>query len=88
MNSSNICQNQAKFNNAMKTALDNYVNPKPNGAMVAGAFIYLLLIVFAVVLALRIPDSEHRILHVTFAIMAAPIYILSYFVSMIGGNKI
>lgn len=84
--SSSVCDNQVKFNRAVKTALDNYVNPKPNGAMTVAVIIYLVLIVLAVMLALRVPDMEHRVLHVVFAIMGAPLYILAYFVSMLGGK--
>lgn len=78
-----VCDSQADFNQAFKKALDDYNGKNVKGyntGMAVAAVIYLLLLVWAVVIAMKIPDRDHRTLHIFFAIMCPPLYIISHFI--------
>jgi hypothetical protein len=81
---SNVCNNQNAFNDA----LDKYQTDKAEefvkkyGVVYAIFFVlYFIAIVYAVILALKVTDVEHRRLHVVFALIAAPAYIIAYYLS-------
>jgi putative exporter of polyketide antibiotics len=75
-----ICSSQSDFNIAVKKALDNYEGKNKKGYkdfMLVFSIIYLILTIWAVFLAMKIPDREHRTLHIFFAIVAGPVYLIS-----------
>ena len=77
-----ICQDQNSFNIAFKKALDDYngKNVKNyNVIMGVSAAIYLILLIWAIFLAIKIPDRDHRTLHIFFAIACPPLYIISHY---------
>jgi hypothetical protein len=81
---SNVCQDQKSFNQAFENAVDNYGKDKcqSTGCKVTLAIITIVMLIFyiwAVLLALRVKDPEHRVLHIIFALMAGPIYVLAYY---------
>ena len=41
----------------------------------------LMIMVWAITLALRVPDAERRILHLIASVVVAPLYVISYYVS-------
>jgi hypothetical protein len=45
--------------------------------------ITLTFYVWALLLALKVQDKQHRLLHVLFALVFGPIYVLAYYASMI-----
>jgi hypothetical protein len=82
--SSNVCNDQNSFNNA----LDKYQKEKTEEivkkygvAYVIFFILYFIAIIYAVILALKVSDVEHRRLHVVFALIAAPAYIIAYYLS-------
>ena len=87
MSCDTLCKDQDSFNKA----LDNYTDAKDKeisdkleknrGSMWAAAILMLLLLVWAVTLAVKVKDGEHRILHIALALLVSPIYIISYFLS-------
>lgn len=69
---SSICDNQENFSKAVTVALSSnrYIN--------MGTFIlYMALLIWAVFLAMKVADRDHRILHIFSAIIAPPLYIIS-----------
>lgn len=44
-------------------------------------FIYILFLFWAIILAMKVNDKDHRILHIALAILVSPVYVLSYYLS-------
>ena len=83
---SNVCNNQQVFNKAVRNALnhlgddeDSKLSPATNLIM---ALIGLSFYLWAVLLALKVSDKEHRVLHVTLALLTGPLYVLSYYLGV------
>lgn len=82
-----LCKDQETFNKA----LDSYREEKNNeikeeikknrGTIMTLVIIMLIFLVWAVMLALKVKDPEHRTLHVFLALLTSPLYILSYLLS-------
>lgn len=80
----NICGNQGNFNVAVRRALkfNQKVEMKQNKKfMIASLVIGLILLLWAVNLVKKIPDSIMRREHMVFAILFSPVYILAYYLS-------
>jgi hypothetical protein len=45
------------------------------------AIIYVVFLFWAIILAMKVKDADHRILHIVLAVLASPIYILAYYIS-------
>ena len=84
-----VCKDQETFNKALDTyqtvkEVELEEDMKKNRGMISAALvIMLLLLIWAVTLALRVQDSEHRVLHVFLALLTSPLYIISHFLSNI-----
>jgi hypothetical protein len=81
-----VCQDQVTFNNAVKTAIKqmNEDKMKENRGIKAVVLVlYLVLTVWALTLAInaQVSSQTERILHLIFAILASPVYILAYYLS-------
>ena len=82
-----LCDNQRDFNVAFKEALKNVDKTECTTTeckvwVVVVVILSLLFIIWAVILALRVSDNEHRILHLVMAILFSPLYVVSYYCSM------
>lgn len=78
-----VCDNQDDFNMAVREAIQNnrQKNMEQNQPWAAvSAVIYLIFLVWALMLALRLPPSSERVLHLVFAFLASPLYVLMYYV--------
>lgn len=83
------CTNQNQFNDAFKTALDNYKSDEmkkyDSQYFRTTCFIfsltYLIFMIWAVILALKISKPDQRILHVTLALISGPAYVFGYYIS-------
>lgn len=82
-----VCQNQADFNQAFREALkfnakENMKEAKP------WVYVYLALwvifFVWAVMLAQQVPAGPARTLHMLFAVLCGPVYVLAYYLGMLG----
>lgn len=95
---SNLCMDQDSYNKAFKSALNKYKQDEENknkcdeddtGCKVGVVVMFIIMIVFylwALILALKVSDAEHRTLHVLFALATGPLYVLSHYASMLGGG--
>ena len=82
MSTNKICDNQDNFNQAFRKAVkyvDKKNTPKLWVQIVAG-IIMLLVIIWAVLLARKV-DSSDKVLHFLLALVFAPFYIISYYLS-------
>lgn len=84
--SSNVCENQQVFNQAVRTAAENYEESqcqtsacRTRTAMIA--IIFLVFFFWAIILAMK-ADKQHRVLHLVFAMMFSPVYVLSHYLDL------
>lgn len=83
-----LCSDQNTFNTAVTNALNNYQqtqvqnqtqNWKQAGLIVFA--IWIILTIWAVMLALQVTDPSDRILNIFLAIVSPPFYLISYFIN-------
>jgi len=87
-NDQNICKDQKSYNKAFKKELNTY-NLSENECKTdicklkikIFSIIVLVFYLWALLLASKVKDKEHRIMHFVFAILTGPIYVLSYYIS-------
>lgn len=81
--SSNICQDQTSFNNAIGTALDSYAEDRkvPTSSMYLYLVLVLIFFLWAIVLAFRLKRGNERTLHLFLAMIASPVYVISYYLN-------
>ena len=78
-----VCENQDDFNRAFYKAIKytRKEDTKKTGAvMTVAAIIYMVLLVWAILLAFKQP-VQNRVVHVTLALVFGPAYILAYYLS-------
>lgn len=78
-----VCANQDTFNSALETAIEKAREKNRKDNMVANSVmgaLYLILLVWAVILAMRISDENTRILHMILAVLFPPLYVISYYI--------
>jgi heme/copper-type cytochrome/quinol oxidase subunit 4 len=76
-----VCANQTTFNSALKTAVKDVEEKERKDNMVArtvGGILYLILTIWAVMLAMK-TDGNVRQLHMIFAFLFSPVYIIAYY---------
>lgn len=88
---SNVCQDQQTFNKAFKKAVDDYdkeecTTTRCKVSMIVFVIVMLIFYIWAVILAMRIKDPEHRVLHLIFALSTGPIYVLAYYAAGVQNN--
>ena len=85
MNDQNVCKNQSTFNNAFTNALNYYSTHEnmPSLLTILYAILLLIFLIWAVFLSLQMKKSNERILHLFFAIIASPLYIIAYYLNII-----
>jgi hypothetical protein len=83
----NVCNNQDDYNTALRKAIDyndkkNYKEARP------WIKIYIILwaitFTWAVLIALKVKDPEHRVLHVAIASVFSPAYLIAHYLVQIG----
>ena len=77
-----VCKNQDAFNKSFREAI-KYVqkeNEPRQWVQLVVAVFGIILIVWAVILAVRVHGSEQRI-HIVLALLFSPVYIISYYLS-------
>lgn len=99
---SNICSDQDAYNHAFKKALNKYkkdedikyglrCDENDTGCKVGVVVMFIIMILFylwALILALKVSDKEHRTLHVLFALATGPLYVLAHYASMFTGKDL
>jgi len=100
--SSNLCMNQDSYNSAFKKALNQYKKEEDvkkglrcddndtrcKVGMVVVSIIIFIFYLWALLLALKVEDTEHRTLHVLFALTTGPLYVLSHYAAKLGRNEL
>jgi hypothetical protein len=83
----NVCNNQANYNVALRKAID--YNDRKN-MIQAIPFIKLYIILWAItftwaiLLALKVSEPEHRVIHVTLAAIFSPAYLIGHYLVQLG----
>ena len=77
---SNVCSNQDDFNHALKSALrhiekENIKNE--NSYMFLYLVPWMIFFVWALILALKVPAGPMKTIHVLFAILFSPLYVIA-----------
>jgi hypothetical protein len=88
---SNVCDNQQVFNKAVRDAV-KHINDEDDNNSNSTAKMLMVLIglsfyLWALFLALKVADKEHRVLHVTLALLTGPLYVLSYYLGMMSNPE-
>ena len=83
-----VCDNQDDFNQALQAGIkynrqENVKKMQP--WMLVYSVIYLIFFIWAIILALKVPEGPDKILHLVFAILVSPVYVISYY---IGGSRV
>ena len=86
MDTDSVCKDQTTFNEAVKTAVKQMNEDKMKEHRTIKSLVlvlYLVMAVWALVLAMnaQVSTQTERIIHLVFAIVASPVYILSYYLS-------
>lgn len=82
--STNVCKNQQTFDKAFQNALDNYYYNEPQmpvGITIMYFLLFILFLVWALYLAMKVQISSERIIHIIFAILLSPLYVISYYLN-------
>ena len=89
----NICKDQDSFNHAYAKAVDNYneieYNKLSNNQKIVFSILLVLqciFIIWGIILAIKYIPGPQRPIHVVFAITTGPIYVLSFYLSLLGGK--
>ena len=80
-----VCDNQADFNKAFHKALEhnnreNYKKSKP--WMYVSVLLWVIFFVWALMLAMKVTPGPERQVHLVFAMIFSPVYVLSYYLGM------
>jgi hypothetical protein len=82
-----VCNDQQTFNKAVRNAIqhidDDDDNKQQNQtAKVIVSVIMLVFYLWALLLAMRVSDPQHRVLHIICALLTGPLYVLSFYLGM------
>jgi hypothetical protein len=79
---SNVCEDQKTMNKAVRKAVNKVIkeNRPSTFSRMLSMIIYIILIMWAFILALKVPENMRQ-LHVVLALVFAPFYILSYYLN-------
>jgi len=83
MSTKTVCDTQDDFNHAFRDAV-KYVNKKEQPklwAQIIAVAIGLVIIVWALILASKVNGSADQTVHFVMALVFAPFYIISYYLS-------
>ena len=84
-----VCGSQADFNVAVQEAVKynnrQYMKQTRGWAEICSV-IWLIFMVWALVLAMKIHKGPKKIEHILFALLFPPIYVLSYYLSFFGSE--
>mgnify|MGYP003515370022 FL=1 len=86
----NVCNTQDDFNVAFHKAIkqnnkDNEKKYKP--WMYVYITVWMILFVWALILAMQVSPGANRIVHLVFAMVFSPVYVISYYLCQLGGSE-
>ena len=80
-----VCQNQNDFNMAVRNAIKYNMKQDVKQAkpyLIPYLVLWALFFVWALTLAMRVNRGPDRVLHMFFAMMASPLYVLAHYLGM------
>lgn len=80
-----VCDNQADFNQAFHEAVKYNRKKEMNKDkpwMYVYVVLWLIFFVWAIVIAMKVSTGNDRTIHLVFAILFAPAYVLAYYLGM------
>lgn len=86
-----VCDNQNDFNVAVKNALKYNVKETEKKMK---PYIYVMLVlgviflVWAILLAMQVAPGPGRVVHLVFAMMFSPMYVIAYYLGMLQSSEI
>jgi len=84
-----VCDNQSDFNQALRKAI-KYNNKEDMKKARPWLYVYLVLymifVVWALLLAMKVPPGPERVEHLVFALVFGPAYVLAYYLGALGGG--
>lgn len=84
-----VCDTQADFNVAVQEAIKynnkQYMKQTRGWAQVCSV-IWLIFLVWAVVLAMKVHNGPRKVEHIMFAILFPPVYVLAYYIASFGNE--
>jgi len=86
---STICTDQKMFNDAFYKALEHTRNKEASKSapfVLFYVFIHTIFLIWGVILAFKSQPPENRIVHITLAMLFAPLYVFSYYLNEIALN--
>lgn len=85
-----ICSSQDEFNKAFGKAIkktdediEEVITPTRN----LYAFLYLIFFIWSLVLAMRLPNGNDKIIHLVFSMAFAPIYVFAHYIKEYSKNE-
>lgn len=84
-----VCNNQDDFNEAVNKAIkynnnENMKKAKP--WIYVYLVVWLIFLIWAIVLAMQIAPGHDRVVHLVFAIVFSPAYVLGYYLGAMSGS--
>jgi len=77
---SNVCTNQDDFNHALKHALKN-INKENMKKETSVMYLYLvpwlIFLLWALILAMKVPEGPNKVLHIILAVLFSPLYVIA-----------
>lgn len=86
----NVCKNQDDFNVAFRKALkqnNKDAEKKAKPWMYVYAIVWLIFFVWALLLAMQVAPGPARIVHLVFAMIFSPVYVLAYYLGALGQDN-
>ncbi len=85
-----VCDNQDDFNMAIRKAIrhnnkENIEKAKP--WLYTYSVIWMIFLIWSVVLVMKMAPNSDRVIHLVFAIVFSPAYVLSYYLGALSYSK-
>ena len=80
-----VCNNQDDFNQAFQQALKETAKDdlkKNRTYLIVYMVLWVIFFLWALFLAMQVPPGDGRTIHLVFAMLASPVYVLSHYLSM------
>lgn len=79
-----LCNDQNTFNVAFSDAIKDYDKKQEqtlSGPLAIYMVIHMIFLIWGILLAFKSTPSDHRVIHITLAIVFGPAYVLSYYIN-------
>lgn len=85
-----VCDNQDDFNQALRQGIvfnqqQNLKKMQPY--MWVYLIVFLVFFVWALMLAMKVPPGQGKVLHILFALLFSPLYVISHYLGHMKSNS-